>query len=1386
MNTKKHWLWLLLPLLLVLAANSEAQNVTRPNIEGPAGWQVNSYTGSLFSKRQDMLIPGRGLPLDVTFIYNSSDRNWDGGFGHGWNFTYNWYYETDSLGIVLYRGDGREDLFQTTGNGFKAPKGVFDQFSEYEAGKYKLVTKEKTTYFFEDGAHKKLTRIRERNGNELVLGYNQGRIATITDGAQRVLRFTWSNNHLSGITAEAATPARTLQYFYNTSNNLTTVKDPLGNTTTYNYAINRAISSTRDRNGNALNVVYNSSNAVIKLISCEQEQTISYNSGQRKTYSTLKNGSQQVVTVFEFDEQGRLVQRSGNCCGFKNTFTYDPDNNINKIVDANGNTSLFTYDVKGNLLAETDALGKTILYTYDTAFSQVASITNKNGNKTTYTYDDRGNLTETHFPLDVVTKATYNAQGDRTAVTDGRNNSTTYTFDSYGYVATIINADGGVWTFTRDGWGNLLSQKDPLNNTATYIYDALNRVTKATNALNEVTTYTYDANSNISSITDARGNTTSYIYDAHNRPLIVTDAMGYTTRRGYDAAGNVIAATDGNGHTTLYQYDHLNRLISEANAVGETTRYGYDGNGNRVTVQNPNGNTVNYSFDALNRLTGISDILGQVAVYTYDANSNRLTETDGAGNTTMLQYDVLDRLVTKTDAMGHAQSFVYDKNDNLVQTKNRNGNTAGYDYDVMNRQTSTTDALGNITAYTYDKIGNQLTITDAKNQTTTYTYDKLNRNTVEQYADNSTRRFTYDVVGNLLTRTDQIGRVTTYAYDKLNRPVANNYPVGVDSFAYDAVGHIIKARNSQATVQFTFDAANRLASETNNGRTTGYVYNAAARTRRIVYPSGKTVERQMDVRDQLNTVTDAGTVLIDLDYDLAGRIMSKQLGNATGAVMTYNSNGLLTDLRHNPSRFVDIGISYDAENNPLEAQFRHRPANTEQYQYNKLNQLTQFRKGSGVQNSYTYDKVGNRSQTQQNSAAATYAVNSMNAYSSLTNTAAVVFSYDDNGNRTAAGPTTYTYDAENRLTAVNNGATATYAYDAMGRRVSKTAGGKTTQYYYDGLQVIEEYNGTGELEASYVWGTWMDDLVTMERLGARYYYHTNNIGSVVAVTNAAGKVVERYEYDAFGKVSVYDENYAALATSAIGNNYTFTGRQYEPETGLYFYRARHYDPVTGHFLQRDPLGYIDGMGMYAYVSNMPTTMIDPYGTFKIDWCNKWIRGAQWGLDVIGLVPVFGEWADGLNAGIYLMQGDKVNAALSAAGMIPFAGWGATGAKVAGKLAREGVQQGVQEISQQGVRGYRYMTEGELQAIQKTGMLRGGNPGETYFTKDVYKSAAHAQERLALPNTPTIRVEFEIVNNPTMVRNGTKVTPNYGMPGKGSEFMTTDQVKVKVINSQPLR
>ncbi|MDR2915261.1 MAG: hypothetical protein LBV74_10595 [Tannerella sp.] len=125
------------------------------------------------------------------------------------------------------------------------------------------------------------------------------------------------------------------------------------------------------------------------------------------------------------------------------------------------------------------------------------------------------------------------------------------------------------------------------------------------------------------------------------------------------------------------------------------------------------------------------------------------------------------------------------------------------------------------------------------------------------------------------------------------------------------------------------------------------------------------------------------------------------------------------------------------------------------------------------------------------------------------------------------------------------------------------------------------------------------------------------------------------------------------------------------------------------------------------------------------------------------------------------------------------GLNSAGKTISGVLSRK-------VINQEAYYAYRYITEGELSAIRNTNLLRGGRSGETYFTKDLYKSGVKAQSRLALPTTPTIRIEFEIVNNPKLINNGTKVLPAYNQAGKGAEFMTLDIVEIKLINWQPLR
>lgn len=141
-------------------------------------------------------------------------------------------------------------------------------------------------------------------------------------------------------------------------------------------------------------------------------------------------------------------------------------------------------------------------------------------------------------------------------------------------------------------------------------------------------------------------------------------------------------------------------------------------------------------------------------------------------------------------------------------------------------------------------------------------------------------------------------------------------------------------------------------------------------------------------------------------------------------------------------------------------------------------------------------------------------------------------------------------------------------------------------------------NAAEVVQAVYRYGFDLDQPLTMRRNNVPSWYLTDPIGTVTAIADAAGNVVERYRYDAFGEVAIFDGAGAPLTASAVGNSFLFTGRELDPETGLYHYRARAYSPQLGRFLQRDPLGQIPDANVYRYTGNHPLDSTDPLG---LDW-----------------------------------------------------------------------------------------------------------------------------------------------------------------------------------------
>ncbi len=238
----------------------------------------------------------------------------------------------------------------------------------------------------------------------------------------------------------------------------------------------------------------------------------------------------------------------------------------------------------------------------------------------------------------------------------------------------------------------------------------------------------------------------------------------------------------------------------------------------------------------------------------------------------------------------------------------------------------------------------------------------------------------------------------------------------------------------------------------------------------------------------------------------------------------------------------------------------------------------------------------------------------------------------------------FIYDAENRLSIVY---TAGFIlrqqiyYDALGRRIfsvdydSEGTYVKSTRHYYDGLAVVAEFEcgpGTGQpncgptyapaLAREFLWGggigvpagqSFPEPLAMIDHtaagdLGAgvpeTLYYAHDALGSVVGLlddpveANTPARLVERYDYDPYGTTYVscrQGQTFVSCETSRYGNPFLWTAQRYDAAVGLYHFLFRTYSPTLGRWMQRDPLGYVDGVSLYQYCGSRATALVDPYG-----------------------------------------------------------------------------------------------------------------------------------------------------------------------------------------------
>ncbi|HXE89539.1 MAG TPA: RHS repeat-associated core domain-containing protein [Terriglobales bacterium] len=379
-------------------------------------------------------------------------------------------------------------------------------------------------------------------------------------------------------------------------------------------------------------------------------------------------------------------------------------------------------------------------------------------------------------------------------------------------------------------------------------------------------------------------------------------------------------------------------------------------------------------------------------------------------------------------------------------------------------------------------------------------------------------------------------------------------------------------------------------------------YDAASNRTRFTDPEGGQTDYVYDVLNRLTSLTNFQAQTFTFGYDALGRRTQLTRPNGVNTDYSYDNLSRLLSVLHKLGANVIDGATYtvDPAGNRT-SKLNHLNGVTESYTYDAIYQLTQVvQNGTTTSEAYTYDKVGNRLSTLTDS---NWIYNNSNQ---LTSRPGVTYTYDNNGNTLtktdASGTTQYAWDYENRLTSVTlpGVGVVSFKYDPFGRRIQKVSASDTTAYVHDSADIAEELDATATAIRRYTTGLGIDEPLAMLRSGATSYYLTDGLGSVTSLIDPNGSASAVYTYQSFGELTSPE--------GSLANPFRYTGREFDVDTNLHYYRARYYNSLIARFLTEDPIGFNGGINFYAYVLNAPTMFTDPDG-LRTQVCCRLLRGS---------------------------------------------------------------------------------------------------------------------------------------------------------------------------------
>jgi len=864
-------------------------------------------------------------------------------------------------------------------------------------------------------------------------------------------------------------------------------------------------------------------------------------------------------------EEGRLT-RVQDVYGRYFSIGYDPQGKVASIEDSGDRVPItFTYDpVTGDKKTETGPAG-TIQYDYDEGH-RITRIGYPNGGSRHWEYDAKGRVLAEWDELDLggqANRRTYAYFASSTTVADGLGRTTVYRYAKKRGLRrlTRIELIGAgkteadavlVSSFTYDENMNLLGQWD---------------------AMDHGTHYTYDGNGNVTTMSDPDGQPTAVTYDpTYNKPTYVQPPLGAPASLEYNpVTGDLMRVTVGQSETRLEYNAGYGHLSDVYDALDNHTQFEYDANGGWLkAVVAPLGRRTDIVQDGAGRVRQVSDpILGMArwTYYDYDDEGNLLGVRDAANGLTSYSYSpgrkgsLLSKVVDARQNAGsrYGTEFFYDKAGRLERVRNQKGGERTFRYDTESNliQVDNPDPLKSPILFEYDDFNRLIKKTLPTGEWVDYGYDAAGNQTQA-----GTIETTYDSMDRpktVVQRHVPSAPMLSYTYDGNGNRKTMGTPWGGFSYDYDAQNRLIQLASPSGTFTFEYDLAGKMTLlRFPNGVEAGYGYDEAGQSTAVFHARGSVV-----VASSTYVYDNAGNRVVKVDmwgshdygYDVLQRLVSVYNYGPESPVGAYE------------------GFGYDGVGNRTMDRFGT------DFAYDDANRIVR-------DNEYVYghDLHGNL-------------ISATNRWLS---------------NQT----TTYVYNSEDKLIEAHlpDGKVWEYKYDARGRRIEKSLSGdasKTLKYVYDGDDILALLDGMDNLLALFTHGPGLGRPLAMRQLGTTdFYYHADALGSVMALTNSGGQVVESYEYTAFGETYVRDAAGTLRGMTAVGNLIAYAGTVRDWETGLNCMTFRCMDPYTGRFTQEDPIGFAGGdVNLFAFVWNQPTNQSDFMGLLSDE--QLWNRTGRW-------------------------------------------------------------------------------------------------------------------------------------------------------------------------------